>query len=90
LEWLKKIVRRVAEEVHKSKIEELDKRVLEMEKEHKVMTKSISDSESKIKDLETKLYNSVILSTKMEATINTVLMLKEREIRELKNGGSNG
>lgn len=90
MEWLKKIVRRVAEEVHKSKIEELDKRVLEMEKEHKVMTKSISDSESKIKDLETKLYNSVILSTKMEATINTVLMLKEREIRELKNGGSNG
>ncbi|MCF6307901.1 MAG: hypothetical protein L3J09_08090 [Flavobacteriaceae bacterium] len=89
MEWLKKIVRRVAEEVHKSKIEELDKRVLEMEKEHKVMTKTISDSESKIKDLETKLYNSIILSTKMEATINTVLMLKEREIRGLKNGGSN-
>lgn len=86
MEWLKKIVRRVAEEVHKSKIEELDKRVLEMEKEHKVMTKTIADNETKIKDIEAKLYNSVILSTKMEATINTVLMLKDREIKELKNG----
>lgn len=89
MEWLKKIVRRVAEEVHKSKIEELDKRVLEMEKEHKVMTKTITDSENKIKELENKLYNSVILSTKMEATISTVLMLKERENGQLKNGESN-
>ena len=89
MEWLNKIVKKIAEEVHKSKIEELEKRILEMEKDHKVMKKTIDDSEAKIKQLDDKVFQSTIVSAKMEATIQTVLYLKERQegqnILQLKN-----
>jgi hypothetical protein len=84
LEWIKKLVRRVAEEVHRSKIEELSNRILEMEKDYKLIKKILQDSEHKIKDLEEKLYSSTIIVSKMEATINTVIMLSESNKEQLK------
>jgi predicted xylose isomerase-like sugar epimerase len=84
LNWLKKIISKVAEEVHKSKIEEFNNKVTELISEHKVMTKTIKDNERKIQDLENKVFNAIISSSKMEATITTVLHLKEKEIEQLK------
>lgn len=83
LEWLKKIMSKVAEEVHKSKIEEFNKKVAELVSEHKVMTKTITDNERKIQLLEERVFNSIVSSSKMEATIKTVIMLKDKEIEQL-------
>lgn len=81
----KKIVARIAEEVHKSKIEELEKRILLMEQDHKLNSKTISDNEQEIKDLKEKLYYATIMAEKMEATITTVLTLKGHEVKKLKD-----
>jgi chaperonin cofactor prefoldin len=75
---------RVVEEVHKSKIEELNKRIDDLVSDHKVIFKTISDNEKKIEDLEAKLYDAVLTSAKMEATVKTVLRLKESENSKLK------
>lgn len=78
MSWYTKIIGKVVEEVHRSKIEELNKRIDELVSDHKVMNKTISDNERKIQKLEDKLYNAVLTSAKMEATITTVLRLKEK------------
>lgn len=84
LNWIKKIVRKVAEEVHKSKIEEFEKTVAELISDHKVMKKTIADNEAKISKLEDRIYDYTITATKMEATIQTALLLKDKEIEQLK------
>jgi len=84
LEWLKKIVSKIAEEVHKSKIEDFDKKIAELISDHKVMNKTITDNEQKIQRLEDRVFNAIISSAKMEATIKTVLLLKDKEIEQLK------
>ena len=84
VDWLKKVMSKVAEEVHKSKIKEFDNKVSELISEHKVMTKTISDNERKIQLLEEKVFNAIVSSSKMEATIQTVLILKDKEIEQLK------
>jgi len=84
LNWLNKIISKVAEEVHKSKIEEFNNKVTELVSEHKVMTKTITDNERKIQYLEDKVFNAIVSSSKMEATIKTVLKLKDQEIELLK------
>ena len=84
LNWLKKIISKVAEEVHKSKIEAFNEKITELVSEHKVMTKTIKDNERKIQELENKVFNAIVSSSKMEVTITTILHLKEREIEQLK------
>ena len=84
MNWLKKIVSRIAEEVHKSKIEDFDKKVAELVSEYKVMNKTITDNEQKIQKLEERVFKAIISSSKMEATIKTVLLLKDKEIEQLK------
>jgi hypothetical protein len=84
VDWLKKIVSKVAEEVHKSKIEEFNNKVVELVSEHKVMNKTICENERKIQLLEEKVFNAIVSSSKMEATIKTVLFLKDKEIENLK------
>ena len=84
MNWLKKIISKVAEEVHKSKIEAFSEKITELVSEHKVMTKTIKDNERKIQELENKVFNAIVSSSKMEATITTILHLKEREIEQLK------
>ncbi len=84
LNWLNKIISKVAEEVHKSKIEDFDNKVAVLLSEHKVMNKTISDNERKIEILEDRVFKSIVSSSKMEATIKTVLLLKDREIEQLK------
>ncbi|NOZ46658.1 MAG: hypothetical protein GXO79_07720 [Chlorobi bacterium] len=84
MEWLKKIVSKIAEEVHKSKIEDFDKKIAELISDHKVMNKTITDNEQKIQRLEDRVFNAIISSAKMEATIKTVLLLKDKEIEQLK------
>lgn len=79
--WFKIIIRKVAEEAHKSKIAELEQRITEMEKDHKVMQKTIADNESKITELQKEMFKSSIFNAKMEATFDTVLRLGEKNER---------
>lgn len=83
-EWFKKIISKIAAEVHKSKIDDFESKVAELLSEHKVMNKTITDNENKIKILEERIFQSIISSSKMEATIKTVLLLKDKEIEQLK------
>ncbi len=78
MNWLNKIIGKVAEEVHKSKIEEFSSKVAELVSDHKVMSKTIHDNERKIQQLEEKVFNSIVTSSKMEATISTLLVLKDK------------
>jgi len=48
-DWFKKIISKIAAEVHKSKIDDFENKVAELISEHKVMNKTISDNENKIK-----------------------------------------
>jgi len=72
---LKKIISRIAEEVHRSKIEELENRLLEMEKDHKLYHKTILDNEKRIQNLEEKLWDAILNSTKIETALETALKL---------------
>lgn len=74
---LNKLIRKVAEEVHKSKIDELEKRIVEMEKDHKVNLKVISDNETRINKLESKLWETSLEAAKIESTVKTILYLRE-------------
>ncbi|MEP2936863.1 MAG: hypothetical protein ABJM06_00615 [Gilvibacter sp.] len=84
MSWYTKIIGKVVEEVHRSKIDQLNKRIDELVSDHKVMNKTISDNEHKIEKLEEKLYHSTMTSAKMEATLKTVLLLREAEETKLK------
>lgn len=84
LNWLKKLISKIAEEVHKSKIADFDKKVADLISEHKVMNKTITDNEHKIQKLEDRVFDTIITASKMEATIKTVLLLKDKEIEQLK------
>ena len=84
MNWLNKIISKISEEVHKSKIEEFNSKVVDLVSDHKVMQKTISENERKIQQLENKVFNAIVASSKMEATIQTVLILKDKEIEQLK------
>ncbi len=85
--WLEKIILKIASEVHKSKIDELEKRIHEMEKKHEVFNKTISDNERKIEKLEEKMYQSDMVRCKFEGALS-VLMDKAKDKQPLSiNGG---
>jgi archaellum component FlaC len=73
---VKKIVRKIAEEVHRSKIEELEKEIAEMKAEHKVMNKTIKDNEDKNNKLEDRLWAMTQTQSKIAAALQTVLKLR--------------
>ena len=58
-----------------NKIEDLEKRILEIEKESKLIDKSIKDNEVKIEKLEEEVKKVTISSAKSEATLDTLKLL---------------
>jgi hypothetical protein len=73
MEWLYKIVRKIAAEVHKSKIEDFEKRIAEMEKQHQVLLKSMKDNDIKLSIMDDRLYHANIESSKAVGAIQTVI-----------------
>lgn len=71
-DWINKIVFRIASEVHKSKIEEFEKRIMEMERKHDVMMKTIHDNEKRLEKLDDKLYDA---NTKLASTMGSLNVL---------------
>lgn len=73
--WYEKIIFKIASEVHKNKIEDFEKRIVEMEKYHEVFKKTIIDNECSIKDHEKRIYNLDMLSSSHESTIDILKRL---------------
>lgn len=75
LEWINKIVEKIAAEVHKSKIEEFEKRILEMEQKHAVILKTMIDMQNAMEKLEDRLYNANMESSKANGALQTLIQL---------------
>lgn len=84
-DWLKKLIVKIAAEVHKSKIEEFEKRILKMEQEHAVISKTLIDNQNKIEKLEDKLYNANMDSAKAYGTIQTLITLIQTRKSDFNN-----
>jgi len=91
MDWLNKILLRIASEVHKSRIDELEKRIAEMEKKHGVFNKTISDNERKIEKLEERMYQSDMTRCKFEGALSVVIdIAKGKQIKAINGGQENG
>lgn len=80
-DWINKIVFRIASEVHKSKIEEFEKRIMEMERKHHLLLKSMTDNERNINKIEERLYNT---DMKLSNTVGIVSSLEKQTIDQMK------
>ncbi|CAA0250882.1 hypothetical protein TFA04_80005 [Tenacibaculum maritimum] len=64
---------KIASEVHKSRIETLENRILEMEKDKKVTDSKLNDCLNNLSKLEDRLYNANLDSSKAVGAINALL-----------------
>lgn len=65
--------KRVASEVHKSKIEDFEKRIADMEKNQKLIMKSLENNESKIEKLDDRVYKANMESATAVGAIKTLV-----------------
>ena len=73
MNWLSKIINRIAIEVHKDKLNELEARIIEMEKNQQLILKSISDNEKRIEKIDDRVYNANIESASAIGAIKTFI-----------------
>ncbi|WP_338376497.1 hypothetical protein [uncultured Flavobacterium sp.] len=71
--WLNKIVVKIAAEVHKTKIDEFEKRLLEIEQKQQVILKSIENNQKAINKLDNRIYKANIESATAVGAINAVI-----------------
>ena len=71
--WLSKIVVKIAAEVHKTKIDEFEKRLLEIEQKQQVILKSIEDNQKMMSKLDDRIYKANIESAAAVGAINAVI-----------------
>lgn len=71
--WFNKIVTKLAAEVHKNKIEEFEKRLLEIEQKQQVILKSIEDNQKTLNKLDNRIYKANIESASAVGAINAVI-----------------
>jgi hypothetical protein len=71
--FLNKIVMKIASEVHKSRIETLENRILEMEKDKKVTESKLNDCLETVSKLDDRLYAANLDSSKAVGAINALL-----------------
>lgn len=71
--WLNKIVIKIAAEVHKTKIDEFEKRLLEIEQKQQVILKSIEDNQKNISKLDNRVYKANLESASAVGAIKAVI-----------------
>mgnify|MGYP000182766933 CR=1 FL=1 len=82
IKWLNKLVMKLAEEAYKSKIEALDKRMIDLEKKHEIIMKSIADSEKKLGKLDDRLYDANIDAAKTVGALQAFIKSKNHNLGE--------
>lgn len=70
ISWL---ANKVASEVHKSKIEEFEKRIAEMESKHEVILKTLKDHDDLMNKMEDRMYESNMKSSQAIGAIKTAI-----------------
>ena len=75
LGYLQQLIRKLASEVHRSKIDEFEKRILEMEKKHDLILKSINDNQNKLDILDSRIYNANLESAKALGALNAIIQI---------------
>lgn len=88
-DWLNKIVRKVAAEVHKSKIDEFEKRILEIEQKQAVILKTIQDNQTKLDKLDDRLYQANMESASAVGAIKTLIQTGIQNNKLLTQGDNN-
>jgi len=71
--FLNKIIMKIASEVHKSRIETLENRILKMEQDKKVTESKLNDCLNALSKLDDRLYNANLDSSKAIGAINALL-----------------
>ena len=71
--WLDKIVSKIASEVHKSKIDEFEKRILAMEQKQAVILKTIEDNQKFLEKLDDRIYKANLESASAVGAIKTLI-----------------
>lgn len=87
-DWLNKIVRKVASEVHKSKIEDFEKRILEIERKQEVILKTMTDNQNKLDKLDDRLYDANLKSAAAVGAINTLIQSGMNSPKMLNQGNN--
>lgn len=87
-DWMNKIVHKIASEAHKSKIEDFEKRIAEMEKNQKLILKSLKDNEESLKKMDDRIYQANMESSKAVGAIQTVIQsgIMSNSIKNGQNG----
>ena len=88
--WLSKLAEKIASEVLKTQIDDLEKRILSLEQERKVVSKAISDIEKRLEKLDDRVYN-LSNSSAFAAGINSTLLQSTTiDSSKLLNQGGDG
>lgn len=85
-DFLNKIVRKVAAEVHKTKIDEFEKRILEIEQKQAVILKTIQDNQNKLDKLDDRLYQANMESAAAVGAIKTIIQSGQQRNNLLTQG----
>jgi|TARA_B110000091_G_C13390723_1_gene300000 hypothetical protein len=84
--FLNKLILKIASEVHKSRIEKLEIRILDMEQDKKVTDSRLNDCSDLLSKLEDRLYNANLDSSKAVGAINALLQTgKINSLNEKRN-----
>ncbi|MFM2334274.1 MAG: hypothetical protein RIS91_277 [Bacteroidota bacterium] len=87
--WLKKIIIKFAAEVHKSKIAEFEKRILEIEKNQTLILKTIQDNQAMIDKIEDRVYKANLESASAVGAIKTLIQMGNQNNNFTPKGNSN-
>ncbi len=71
--WLNGIVKKVAAEVHKTKISEFESRLLEIERKQEVILKCLQDNQNTLDKLDNRLYQANMDSAAAVGAINAMI-----------------
>lgn len=82
--FLNDLIRKMAAEVHKSKIDEFEKRILAIEQKQEVILRTIDDNKNQLIKLDDRMYKANLDSSKAIGTIETLMKLRGKE-----EGGNN-
>ena len=72
-DWFKSIIKKAAAEVHKTKINEFETRLLEIERKQDVILKSMQDNQNKLEKLDDRIYNANMDSSAAVGAIRAMI-----------------
>lgn len=88
-DWFKSIIKKAAAEVHKTKINEFENRLLEIERKQEVILKSIQDNQTKLEKLDDRIYKANMESAAAVGAIKAMIQTGKANNLSLNQDNSN-